>query len=189
MQRDLLDDDDEYFVEFDTRGSLRADAAGRAAYYNTLSTLGVASVNEIRAWENMNPVEGGDERFVQLNMTTLTKAAAAPEPVPSAAVEGIVVDPAAPAPESVSDAEPQVAEVSLNGAQITGLIAIIQTVSDGLVTREGASSMIAAAFPSMSPQQITAILAGVVVKAAEPAPVVTEPAAEVVPDGETGVTA
>jgi hypothetical protein len=106
--------------------------------------------------------------------------------VPSAVVEEIVVDPAAPA----ADAEPQVAEVSLNGAQITGLIAIIQTVSAGLVTREGASSMIAAAFPSMSPQQITAILAGVVVKEVEPATVVTEPvAAEVVPDGETGVTA
>jgi HK97 family phage portal protein len=189
MQRDLLDDDDEYFVEFDTRGSLRADAAGRAAYYNTLSTLGVASVNEIRAWENMNPVEGGDERFVQLNMTTLTKAAAAPEPVPSAVVEEIVVDPAAPSPESVADAEPQVAEVSLNGAQITGLIEIINAVSAGLVTREGAAAMIAAAFPSMPPQQITGIVAGVVVKEVEPATVVTEPAAEVVPDGETGVTA
>jgi HK97 family phage portal protein len=135
IARDLLEGDDEYFAEFDTRGVLRADAAGRAAYYNTLWNLGVASVNEIRSWENMNPVEGGDTRFVQLNMTTLDKAAAAPEP--------------------------QVADVSLNGAQITGLLAILQAVSTGVFTKSGAAAAVAAAFPSMRPEQIDAILAGV----------------------------
>jgi len=162
--RDLITDDT-LFAEFDTRGSLRADAAGRGAYYNTLWNLGVLSVNEIRALENLNPVEGGDVRFVQLNMTTLDKAAADPEPTP--VVEEIVVDePVAdalsPAAEPAPDATPQVAEVSLNGAQITGLIAIVQAISDGLVTREGAAAMIAASFPSIPPAQIDAILAGVV---------------------------
>jgi len=159
--RDLITDDT-LFAEFDTRGSLRADAAGRGAYYNTLWNLGVLSVNEIRALENLNPVDGGDVRFVQLNMTTLDKAAAEPEPTP--VVEEIVAveEPVAGEPATEPNAEPQVAEVSLNGAQITGLIAIIQTVSDGLVTREGAASMIAASFPSISPAQVDAILAGVV---------------------------
>ena len=73
--RDLITDD-EYFAEFDTRGLLRGDAQARASYYNTLWNLGVASVNEIRSWENMNPIEGGDIRFVQLNMQTLEQAAA-----------------------------------------------------------------------------------------------------------------
>ena len=156
--RDLITDDN-LFAEFDTRGILRADAAGRASYYNTLWNLGVASVNEIRSWENMNPVDGGDTRFVQLNMTTLDKAAAEPEPVPSAVVEEIVVDPAAPSP---ADAEPQVAEVSLNGAQITGAIAIVSQVTAGVLTKDGAAAMLAAAFPSFSRPQIDAILAGVV---------------------------
>ena len=165
--RDLITDDT-LFAEFDTRGSLRADAAGRSSYYNTMWNLGVLSVNEIRALENLNPVDGGDTRFVQLNMTTLDKAAAEPEPVP--VVEEIVVEePVAEAvPATVTDAEPQVAEVSLNGAQITGLIAIVQAISDGLVSRDGAAAMIAAAFPSISPPQIDAILAGVVER--QPAP-------------------
>jgi HK97 family phage portal protein len=161
IARDLLDGDEEFFAEFDTRGVLRADAAGRSAFYQTLWNLGVASVNEIRSWENLNPVEGGDTRFVQLNMTTLEKAAATPEPVPATVVEEIVVDPTAPSPEPAADAAPQVAEVSLNGAQITGLIAIIQQVSTGLVTKAGASAMIAAAFPTIPQPQIDAILAGV----------------------------
>jgi HK97 family phage portal protein len=162
--RDLITDDT-LFAEFDTRGSLRADAAGRGSYYNTLWNLGVLSVNEIRALENLNPVDGGDVRFVQLNMTTLDKAAADPEPTP--VVEEIVVDEpvtdaASQTNEAAPDATPQVAEVSLNGAQITGLIAIVQSISDGFVTREGAAAMIAASFPSIPPAQIDAILAGVV---------------------------
>jgi HK97 family phage portal protein len=164
IARDLITDDS-LFAEFDTRGLLRADAAGRSAYFNTLWNLGVASVNEIRAWENMNPVEGGDVRFVQLNMTTLDKAAAAAESPPvveEIVVEEPVAEAVSPATEPAPDATPQVAEVSLNGAQITGLIAIVQSISDGLVTREGAAAMIAASFPSIPPAQIDAILAGVV---------------------------
>jgi HK97 family phage portal protein len=169
--RDLITDDT-LFAEFDTRGSLRADAAGRGSYYNTLWNLGVLSVNEIRALENLNPVDGGDVRFVQLNMTTLDKAAADPEPTPVAeeiVVEEPVTDAASSANESAPDATPQVAEVSLNGAQITGLIAIVQAISDGLVTREGAAAMIAASFPSIPPAQIDAILAGVVERQPVPA--------------------
>jgi len=163
--RDLITDDS-LFAEFDTRGSLRADAAGRGAYYNTLWNLGVLSVNEIRSLENLNPVDGGDVRFVQLNMTTLDKAAAEPVPVaepvsPAAAASADAVPTDAP-PEPAPDATPQVAEVSLNGAQIVGLIAIVQSISDGVVTREGAAAMIAASFPSIPPAQIDAILAGVV---------------------------
>jgi hypothetical protein len=77
------------------------------------------------------------------------------------------VVPATPG-EPVEPEAPQVADVSLNGAQITGLIAIIQSVVDGLVSREGAAAMVAAAFPSMNADQIAAILAGVVER--QPAP-------------------
>jgi hypothetical protein len=37
------------------------DAASRASFYATLRNSGVITANEIRAKENMNPVEGGDE--------------------------------------------------------------------------------------------------------------------------------
>tara|TARA_B100001741_G_C16495464_1_gene571866 strand:- start:543 stop:1298 length:756 start_codon:yes stop_codon:yes gene_type:complete len=71
ITRDLISDDTKYFAEFDTKGLLRGDAAARSSYYQTLWNLGVFSINEIRARENMNPVEGGDARFIQLNMQEL----------------------------------------------------------------------------------------------------------------------
>jgi HK97 family phage portal protein len=167
IARDLLEGDDEYFAEFDTRGVLRADAAGRSSYYNTMWNLGVLSVNEIRSLENLNPVESGDVRFVQLNMTTLDKAAAAPEPMPATVVEEIVVDETAPAPEPVADAAPveaeegpQIADVSLNGAQVSSLLEIIAQYNAGLLNEQGAKAIIAAAFPGIPASTIDAIIAG-----------------------------
>jgi hypothetical protein len=167
ITRDLLEGDDEYFAEFDTRGMMRADAAGRSAFYQSLWNLGVASVNEIRAWENLNPVEGGDTRFVQLNMTTLEKAAAAPEPMPATVVEEIVVDETAPAPEPVAEAAPaeaedgpQIADVSLNGAQVSSLLEIVAQYNAGLLNEQGAKAIIAAAFPGIPASTVNAIIAG-----------------------------
>jgi hypothetical protein len=91
-----------------------------------------------------------------------------------AAAAGEPVVPATPG-EPVEPEAPQVADVSLNGAQITGLIAIIQSVVDGLVSREGAAAMVAAAFPSMNTAQIAAILAGVVERQPAPAAVDAQP--------------
>jgi HK97 family phage portal protein len=184
IARDLLEGDDEYFAEFDTRGVLRADAAGRASYYNTMWNLGVLSVNEIRSLENLNPVESGDVRFVQLNMTTLDKAAAAPEPMPATVVEEIVVDETAPAPEPVADAapaqadEPQLADVSLNGAQITGILEILTQVSAGLLTTDAAGALILASFPSIPPAAVDRILAGTSTQPLAPEPVAEPPAPE-----------
>jgi HK97 family phage portal protein len=167
ITRDLLEGDDEYFAEFDTRGMMRADAAGRGSYYNTLWNLGVLSVNEIRSLENLNPVESGDVRFVQLNMTTLDKAAATPEPMPATVVEEIVVDETAPAPEPVADAAPveaeegpQIADVSLNGAQVSSLLEIVAQYNAGLLNEQGAKAIIAAAFPGIPASTIDAIIAG-----------------------------
>jgi HK97 family phage portal protein len=63
-----------FFCEFAVEGMLRADSAARGAFYNQLFQMGVLSPNDIREKENMNPVEGGDKRFVQLNMVPLDKA-------------------------------------------------------------------------------------------------------------------
>ena len=150
--RDLITDDT-LFAEFDTRGSLRADAAGRGAYYNTLWNLGVLSVNEIRALENLNPVDGGDVRFVQLNMTTLDKAAAEPEPTP--VVEEIVA-----VEEPVAEAVPTDAPTVLE---------VVDQYRTGALTIDGAKALLMVSFPGTSPQMIDAILAGVVLPQPEPA--------------------
>ncbi len=47
-------------IRFNMDGILRADTASRATYYSTMKTSKIMTTNEIRALENMNPIEGGD---------------------------------------------------------------------------------------------------------------------------------
>lgn len=71
-----------FYVEHCMQGFLRGAPSARSAFYATLFNLGVFSANEIRAFENLNPIEGGDKHLVQMNMTTITNAG---EPQPKAA--------------------------------------------------------------------------------------------------------
>jgi HK97 family phage portal protein len=50
-----------YYAEFVTDALLRADAVARGDFYTKLASLKAITVNEIRARENMPPLEGGDE--------------------------------------------------------------------------------------------------------------------------------
>jgi len=84
ISRDLLTDD-QLFAEHSLTALLRGDSAARASYYREMLNIGVLSVNEIRELENLNPIgPEGDQRFMQLNMTTLENIAAGEQP---AAVE------------------------------------------------------------------------------------------------------
>lgn len=67
------------YAEFSVEGLLRADSAGRAAYYNTALQNGWASRNEIRALENLPPIDGGDIYTVQSNLTPLEMLGAQPQ--------------------------------------------------------------------------------------------------------------
>lgn len=71
IDRCLLDSDDDVFAEFSVEGLLRADSAGRAAYYTSALQNGWMSRNDVRRLENMPPIEGGDIYTVQLNLTQL----------------------------------------------------------------------------------------------------------------------
>ncbi|MEX2990337.1 phage portal protein [Serratia fonticola] len=71
IARCLLDGDEDYFAEFSVEGLLRADSAGRAAYYTTALQNGWMSRNDVRRLENMPPIPGGELYTVQLNLTPL----------------------------------------------------------------------------------------------------------------------
>ena len=75
------------YCEFKVDGLLRGDSKSRSEFYRTLWNMGVLSQNEIRSFENLNAVEGGDKYYVPLNMTP---ADAPKEPTES--VETIKVD-------------------------------------------------------------------------------------------------
>ena len=56
------------FVEHLVAGLLRGDLASRYASYMTGRQGGWLSANDVRRFENMNPIDGGDEYLVPLNM-------------------------------------------------------------------------------------------------------------------------
>lgn len=57
---------------FETEDLLRCTKTEMAQYYSDLINNGVMSVNEVRRKLDFEPVDGGDEHYIQLNMTTLT---------------------------------------------------------------------------------------------------------------------
>ena len=61
------------YTEFKLDGLLRGDSKSRSEFYRTLWNMGVLSQNEIRRFENLNAIEGGDKYYVPLNMADSDK--------------------------------------------------------------------------------------------------------------------
>jgi len=68
-----------YFAEFAVDGLLRGDVKSRYEAYSIGRQNGWLSANDIRALENMNPIEGGEIYLTPLNMTAVGQEAPAPE--------------------------------------------------------------------------------------------------------------
>lgn len=61
--------DSEKYIKFNFSALLRADSATRSAYYRTMVMSGIMTTNEVRALEDLPPIDGGNERMTPLNMT------------------------------------------------------------------------------------------------------------------------
>lgn len=61
-------------IEFNLEGLLRADSKARAEFYGKMSGIGAMTINEIRALENLPPVEGGDVPRMQMQNVPITEA-------------------------------------------------------------------------------------------------------------------
>jgi len=61
-------------VEFNLEGLLRADSAGRSAFYSTMTQIGAMTINEVREKENLPPVLGGDVPRMQMQNIPITEA-------------------------------------------------------------------------------------------------------------------
>jgi len=81
-------------VEFDTDRLMRADSAGRGAYYTAMANNGIFTRNEIRRKERLADVDGGDELTVPAMLTLLSKVGEAPAP-PGAGLPSQPDEPAA----------------------------------------------------------------------------------------------
>ena len=57
-----------YYININVAELLRGNQQARAAFWHTLLSDGVVSINEVRSYENLNRVEGGDKLYKPLNM-------------------------------------------------------------------------------------------------------------------------
>ena len=78
LERKLFRKDEKFRIDvkFDETALLRADISSRSTYAREMFNVGALSVNEIRKDLNLEPILGGDNHFIQVNMQTLDKATA-----------------------------------------------------------------------------------------------------------------
>lgn len=89
IKRDLLWDweQDRYYAHFAVQALLRGKHTDRAQFYHTMQQVGAMSPNDIREYEDLNPIEGGDVYLVPLNMQNVEAAGDAPAPVAEPSVD------------------------------------------------------------------------------------------------------
>lgn len=68
VRRKLFLDDPDFFAEHIVQALLRGNQEQRAKFYQQMLNIGAMTQNEIRARENLNPVEGGDTTFLSGNL-------------------------------------------------------------------------------------------------------------------------
>tara|TARA_R110002126_G_scaffold150739_1_gene297571 strand:- start:687 stop:1877 length:1191 start_codon:yes stop_codon:yes gene_type:complete len=61
------------YTKFKLSDLQRGDSAARANYFTQMLQSGVLSINEVRAEEQLNPIEGGSVHMVQINQIALNK--------------------------------------------------------------------------------------------------------------------
>ena len=113
VEAELLFDDDDLEIEFDSTGLMRGDSKGRAEYYASGVQNGWLTRNEARAQENLDPIVGLDEPLMPLNMIEADDVAEpsqpkqniAPEPDPEAEPDARLVALAKAAAERVARKE------------------------------------------------------------------------------------
>jgi HK97 family phage portal protein len=84
----LLDSEkDEYFFEFDMMALLRGDSVKRWTAYIMGKRNGILNADEIRGWENLNPIPDdlGKEYIVEKNMIGLSDLGA--DVIPQGAID------------------------------------------------------------------------------------------------------
>lgn len=82
LEQQLLTPDDiarGVSIQFNLEGLLRADSAGRTAFYSSGLQNGWLTINEVRAKEGLPPVAGGDVPRMQVQNVPITEAGAGPQ--------------------------------------------------------------------------------------------------------------
>ncbi len=71
LNQNLITAPNRFFVEFNVNGLLRGDATARSNFYWRMIQMGAMSPNEVRSFENMNPIAQGDVYLQPTNLAPL----------------------------------------------------------------------------------------------------------------------
>jgi hypothetical protein len=154
--------------QLDNRALLRGDSVARANLYRALFSMSAITPNEIREFEDFGRIEEpwADKAFLQLGFSTAEtaanqaqKGAAGAVQAPADAGDSMPVDPSAD-PLAAAATGLDMSSTALNGAQVTALVAVLQQVSQGLLTEDSAVALIQAAFPTVSYEAAKKIVSG-----------------------------
>ena len=115
-RRDLVVDDRNYFVQFDTNALMAGDYAARSQFLREMANMGVLDVDEVRAQIGYNPLPNGEgkKRFIQVNMQLLS-AFTPDNPTaqrPDVGSETPAATEGSPQPNGTDSQEPQVDSAS-----------------------------------------------------------------------------
>jgi len=158
--------------EFDVDGLLRMDTAAMMEALD--KGKNILTPDEARRRISLPPIDGGNTVYRQqqdFSLGALAKRDAQDNPFATGG---------GAAPASTNDTGETVADVqatAFNGAQVDALLAIIEAVTSGTMPPESAKAAIAAAFPSLTPAEIAAIIDPLEAFEAKP-PANDNPAAE-----------
>lgn len=165
-RRDLVVDDATYFVQFDVSALMVGDFAARASFLREMWNLGVFSTNEVRQQLGYNPVEGGDKRFVQVNMQLLENYTPG-NPTAAATKTSEQADPNQPAggeqPADQPNNQPDAsgAEGSRSSAEMlftSTLRRLAAIEADGIIERRNKPAKLAAWFEAHAQRMRTELL-------------------------------
>jgi HK97 family phage portal protein len=149
-------------IWMDTKPLLRMDPATRLEAHSKAIQGGWLKPNEARQEEDRTPVEGGDTPYLQQQNYSL----------------GALSRRDAKAEQGETDVQ----SAAMNGAQVVSLQGLIIAAANGELPPETASAAIAAAFPLLSEQQVSAMISPLASfkpqtpTAEPPKPAATEPA-------------
>lgn len=118
---------------------------------------------EMRSPTSAQEMPDDDEEDMPETTQPVTPDAAASSTEP-------VIDPTSPDATKAAAASSQLQGTALNGAQITGMLDIVSAVAEGKLPHDGGKAILAAAFPMLPPEMLSAIIDTIEVKEPAPAP-------------------
>jgi HK97 family phage portal protein len=135
----------QYEFEFDFEGLLRSDLKSRLEGYRTAVSGSILTPNEVRRIEGWSPMTGGDSLLSQVNMTPIENLG---ESDSSSDYSG----------DEMASNEPDIQQLSLNGAQVSSLLEVITAIATGQMPIETGRAIIDSAFPVISDAQLNQII-------------------------------